>query len=57
MVTLFDQEKVLEIHDYNVAKEARQKGIEEGISEAARKLAKVFGFSVEKAMEVLNTQD
>lgn len=57
MVTLFDQEKVLEIHDYNVAKEARQKGIEEGISEAARKLAKAFGFSVEKAMEVLNTQD
>ena len=27
MVTLFDQERVMEIHDYNVAKEAREEGI------------------------------
>lgn len=53
MVTLFDQEKVLEIHDYNVAKEAK----EQGISEAAKKLAKAFNFSLEQAMEVLNNQD
>lgn len=57
MVTLFDQEKVLEIHDYNVAKEAEKKGIEKGVSEAARKLAKAFGFSIEQAMEVLNAPD
>jgi len=31
MVTLFDQERVLEIHDYNVAREAERKGIEQGI--------------------------
>lgn len=31
MVTLFDQEKIWEIHDYNVAKEAEEKGIEKGI--------------------------
>ena len=53
MVTLFDQEKVLEIHDYNVAKEAKK----QGISEAAKKLAKAFNFSLEQAMEVLNNQD
>ena len=31
MVTLFDQEKVMEIHDYNVALEAMRKGEEQGI--------------------------
>ena len=31
MVTLFDQEKIAEIHGYNVAKAARQEGREEGI--------------------------
>ena len=31
MVTLFDQERVTEIHEYNVAKDARQEGIETGI--------------------------
>lgn len=31
MVTLFDQEKVMEIHDYNVAMEAMQKAEEKGI--------------------------
>lgn len=33
MVTLFDQERVTEIHDYNVAKEARQEGHQEGRQE------------------------
>lgn len=31
MVTLFDQEKVWEIHDYNVAQAAMQEGLEKGI--------------------------
>lgn len=31
MVTLFDQERVTEIHEYNVAEDARQEGIEKGI--------------------------
>lgn len=30
MVTLFNQEKVWEIHDYNVAQAARQEGLEQG---------------------------
>lgn len=30
MVTLFDQQTISEIHDYNVAKEAQQKGRQEG---------------------------
>lgn len=30
MVTLFDQEKIWEIHDYNVAQAARQEGLEQG---------------------------
>lgn len=31
MVTLFDQQRVTEIHEYNVAKDARLEGIEAGI--------------------------
>ena len=33
MVTLFDQEKIAEIHDYNVAKVARQEGHQLGREE------------------------
>ena len=33
MVTLFDQEKIAEIHDYNVAKAARQEGHQLGRAE------------------------
>lgn len=33
MVTLFDQQTISEIHDYNVAKEARQEGWQKGIAE------------------------
>lgn len=33
MVTLFDQEKVMEFHDYNLAKEARAEGYAEGRAE------------------------
>jgi len=33
MVTLFDQEKIQEIHDYNVAQEAEQKGVARGIEQ------------------------
>ncbi len=31
MGLLFDDETIREIHDYNVAKEARQEGLEKGI--------------------------
>lgn len=31
MVTLFNQERVTEIHEYNLVKDARQEGLEKGI--------------------------
>ena len=34
MVTLFNQEHVTEIHEYNLAKEAHQEGRQEGIENA-----------------------
>lgn len=49
MVTLFDQERVTEIHDYNVAKEARQEGREEGIRAMVLALKK---FTADKAVIV-----
>ena len=65
MVTLFDQEKIAEIHDYNVAKAARQEGREEGIramvstlrsmsveqKQIAQKLVEQFGLSPQAAEE------
>lgn len=36
MVTLFDEEKIREIHDYNIALEARQEGIKKGRQEGRR---------------------
>lgn len=44
MVTLFDQEKLWEIHDYNVAKDARQAGLTEGMEKGIEK-------GIEKGME------
>ena len=38
MVTLFSQEKVTEIHDYNIAKDARAEGRAEGRVEAERNM-------------------
>ena len=31
MVTLFNQERVTEIHEYNLVRDARQEGLEKGI--------------------------
>ena len=69
MVTLFDQETVLEIHDYNVAKNAKQEGIAEGIEKGMEKgiekgiemtllsslktLMKKLGYTAEEAMDTL----
>ena len=36
MVTLFNQERITEIHEYNLAKEARQEGREEGLEKGIR---------------------
>ena len=53
MVTLFDQEKIAEIHDYNVAKAARQEGHQlgraEGREEGIRAVVSMLrGMSVEQ---------
>lgn len=63
MVTLFDEERIREIHDYNVAKEAEEKGMEKGIramvstlkeiaiapAAIAQALVKQFGLSQDAA--------
>ena len=63
MVTLFNEERIREIHDYNVAKEAEEKGMEKGIramvsvlkefalapAAIAQALVKQFGLSQEVA--------
>ena len=62
MVTLFNQQKVMEIHDYHVALEAREDGLKEGRAEGhaegmtdgalkvIRSLMKNMGLSVEQAL-------
>lgn len=61
MVTLFDQEKVLEIHDYNVAREAEERGMEKGMEKgiemtllsSLKTLMKKLGYTAEEAMDTL----
>lgn len=69
MVTLFDQEKVWAIHEYNVALQAEEKGIEKGRAEgkaegkaeglltALRTLMDSMGWSVDQAMEALRVAE
>lgn len=52
MVTLFDQEKVWEIHDYNVAQAAKQEGMETGIRAMITTLQEL-SFSQEDAAQKL----
>lgn len=42
MVTLFDQEKVWEIHDYNVAQAARQEGLERGLEKGIHSMVSML---------------
>ena len=57
MVTLFDQEKVWAIHEYNVAMEAEEKGRVEGVLAAIRNLMDSMDWSVEQAMEALRVAE
>ena len=65
MVTLFDQEKVMEIHDYHIAEAARKDGIQKGRTEGAidgtfrslQNLIKNLGLPVDKAMSALGIPD
>ena len=53
MVTLFDQEKVMEIHDYHVAEAARK----EGLLQALKNLIKNSGVTVDEAMSMLGISE
>ena len=53
MVTLFDQEKVMEIHDYHVAEAARM----EGTLKSLQNLMKNMGLPIEQAMTALGVSD
>ena len=73
MVTLFDQEKVMEIHDYHVAEAARKDGLQEGLAEglaegraegrtegtllSIKSLMETLGLSIEAAMNALKVPE
>lgn len=69
MVTLFDQEKVMEIHDYHIAEAARRDGILEGRVEgraegrtegtlsSIKNLMETLGLSIEAAMNALKVPE
>jgi len=61
MVTLFDQEKIMEIHDYHVAEAARNDGIQEGRAEGTlasiKNLMETLGLSIEAAMNALKVPE
>ena len=61
MVTLFDQEKVMEIHDYHIAeaawKDGRMEGAVEGTLWSLQNLIKNLGLPVDKAMLALGIPD
>lgn len=66
MATLFSQQKIWEIHDYNLAKEAEKKGLEKGLEKGMEKgmelnllanlkaLMDKLGYSAEQAMDMLS---
>ena len=53
MVTLFDQEKVMELHDYHVAETARM----EGTLKSLQNLMKNMGLPIEQAMAALGVSE
>ena len=73
MVTLFDQEKIMELHDYHIAEGARKDGLQQGLQQgrlegrtegltegtlqSIQNLIKNMGLSVEWAMTVLGVSE
>ena len=69
MVTLFDQEKIMEIHDYHVAENARKDGLQQGLQkghaegltegtlQSIQNLIKNMGLPAEQAMAVLGVSE
>ena len=58
MGLLFSEERIREIHDYNVKEEARAEGIAEGAERAlissVKSLMKTLGMTIEQAMDALS---
>lgn len=65
METLFDYEKILEIHDYHVAKDAEEKGVEKGVEKGKelnllanlKALMKNVGCTAAQAMDMLSVPE
>ena len=57
MVTLFDQEKIMEIHDYHVAEAARKDGRTEGTLCNIKNLMETLGLSIDAAMNALKVPE
>lgn len=61
MVTLFDQERVTEIHEYNLIRDARQEGHTEGHTEGTaasiKNLMDSMGWSIEQVMSALKISE
>ena len=61
MVTLFDQEKIMEIHDYHVAEDARKDEVQEGIAEGTlgsiHSLMKNLGMTIEQALAAIDVPE
>ena len=65
MVTLFDQEKAMEIHDYHIAEAARRDGVLEGRAEgrtegtlsSIKNLMETLGLPIEAAMNALKVPE
>lgn len=62
MITLFDQEKVLEIERYNIRQEAREEGRKKGLREIIQKMltnasilevSQITGYSEEEIKQIL----
>ena len=57
MVTLFNEEWIAEVHDYNVREEGREEGLKEGLDKgfaaSLRNLMKNAGWTIEQAMAAL----
>lgn len=57
MVTLFDQDKITDIHDYHIAEGARKDGIQQRALQSIQDLIKNIGLSVERTMAVLRVSE
>ena len=55
MVTLFDQEKIMELHDYHIAEGARKDGLQQGLQKG--RTEGLTEGTLERAMAVLGVSE